>query len=280
MEKLSRTLRIACIQLKVGTNKTENVARALEKIREAKMKGAELVSLPECFNSPYGTKFFQQYAEAVPEGETSKFLSEISKELGIYLIAGSIPESKENKLYNTSTIWDPNGNLIGTYRKMHLFDIDIPGEITFKESDSLTAGNSFTTFDVKDFKIGVGICYDIRFEEFAKIYRKKGCNLLVYPGAFNMKTGPLHWELLARARANDNQCYTALISPARDVNADYVAWGHTMVVDPWAKVVETVDSEEGLIVTDLDLSLVDKVRANIPVYNQRRSEIYDTIDKK
>lgn len=175
----------------------------------------------------------------------------IAKELGVYLVAGSIPEIKNEKYFNTSTIWGPKGDLIATYRKMHLFDIDIPGEITFKESDALSAGNELTVFDVKDFKIGVGICYDIRFEELAKLYRKKGCNLLMYPGAFNMKTGPLHWELLARSRANDNQCYTALISPARDETASYVAWGHTMTVDPWGKVLQSSAACEDVFVTEL-----------------------------
>lgn len=175
----------------------------------------------------------------------------IAKELGVYLVAGSIPEIKNEKYFNTSTIWGPKGDLIATYRKMHLFDIDIPGEITFKESDALSAGNQLAVFDVKDFKIGVGICYDIRFEELAKLYRKKGCNLLMYPGAFNMKTGPLHWELLARSRANDNQCYTALISPARDEAASYVAWGHTMTVDPWGKVLQSSAACEDVFVTEL-----------------------------
>jgi omega-amidase len=181
-------------------------------------------------------------------------MSQISKELGIYLIAGSIPEKSDNKLFNTSTIWSPKGDLLAKYRKMHLFDIDIPGEITFKESDNLSAGNELTTFNVKDFKIGLGICYDIRFEELAKTYRKKGCNLLIYPGAFNMKTGPLHWELLGRSRANDNQCYMAMISPARDVNADYVAWGNSCIIDPWAQVIAKTQADEDLIIADLGIT--------------------------
>lgn len=134
---------------------------------------------------------------------------------------------------------------------MIFVDIDIPGEITFKESDALSAGNELTTINIKDFKIGVGICYDIRFEELAKLYRLKGCNVLVFPGAFNMKTGPLHWELLARSRANDNQCYTALISPARDTTAQYVAWGHSMVVDPWGKVLTSAGTDEEIIFTEI-----------------------------
>lgn len=105
----------------------------------------------------------------------------------IILIGGTIPERDGDKLYNTATVWGNDGQLLAKYRKMHLFDIDIPGEITFKESDSLTAGNDLAMIDVKDFKIGIGICYDIRFEELAKLYRKKGANCLIYPGAFNMK---------------------------------------------------------------------------------------------
>lgn len=143
---------------------------------------------------------------------------------------------------------------------MHLFDIDIPGEITFKESDSLSAGSQLAVIDVKDFKIGIGICYDIRFEELAKLYRKKGCNMLIYPGAFNMKTGPLHWELLARSRANDNQCYTALVSPARDVSAGYVAWGHSMVVDPWGKVMNSAGPDEEVFVTEIGKTPKSRLR--------------------
>lgn len=162
----------------------------------------------------------------------------------------------------------------------------------------MSAGNNLTTFDIKDFKIGVGICYDIRFEELAKLYRLKGCNILIYPGAFNMKTGPLHWELLARSRANDNQCYTALISPARTTTDQYVAWGHSMVVDPWGKVLTSASTEEEIIFTEIgkilnincadkqvylisfvDADVVDKVRTNIPIFSQRRSDIYNTEEK-
>lgn len=251
MEKLARRLTIGCIQLRVGSNKTENVARAVNKIREAKAKGAELISLPECFNSPYGTNYFPEYAEKIP-GETTNVLSQIAKELKIILIGGTIPErGEDNKLYNTATVWGKEGELLAKYRKIHLFDIDIPGGITFKESDSLTAGNDLAIIDVKDFKIGLGICYDIRFEELAKLYRKKGCNMLIYPGAFNMKTGPLHWDLLARSRANDNQLYTALISPARDPEASYIAWGYSCCVDPWGKILYQSQADEDVFVVEL-----------------------------
>jgi omega-amidase len=122
------------------------------------------------------------------------------------LIGGSIPERAENdKLFNTCTVWGPTGNLLGRHRKVHLFDIDIPGKITFQESKVLSSGNQLTTVVTEFGNIGIGICYDIRFPEMAQIYRQKGCDLLFYPGAFNMTTGPAHWQILQQGRALDNQ---------------------------------------------------------------------------
>jgi omega-amidase len=134
-------------------------------------------------------------------------LSTLSSSHKIHLVAGSIPEldTETKKLYNTSLIFSPTGSLLGKHRKVHLFDIDIPGKITFRESEVLSAGNELTLVDTPFGKIGVAICYDVRFPELAMIAARKGAFLLLYPGAFNMTTGPLHWELLARARAVDNQ---------------------------------------------------------------------------
>lgn len=280
MQAAARSLRIALVQFKGGINKTENVQRACDFIRRAvKDHSPKVVALPECFNSPYGTKYFEEYAEIIPTGETSCRLSEIAKELGVYIVGGTIPERADNKIYNTCTIWSPTGNLINTYRKVHLFDIDVKGGIRFKESDVLSAGDSLTVIEIDGIKIGLGICYDIRFEELARIYRNKGCEVLLYPGAFNMTTGPMHWELLARARANDNQLYVATISPARDVNAGYVAWGHSMIVDPWGKIVQSATEDEGIVAAELDLNLVSQVRQQIPVGMQRRHDLYETVEK-
>lgn len=136
---------------------------------------------------------------------------------------------------------------------MHLFDIDIPGEITFKESEVLTGGSKFTVIEIDGCKIGLGVCYDIRFGELAQLYRNNGCDMLIYPGAFNMKTGPLHWELLARARATDNQVFVATISPTRNKAAGYLAYGHSMIVDPWGKVLESAKEEDAIIVQDIGI---------------------------
>lgn len=194
--------------------------------------------LPECWNSPYSVSSFPIYAEEVPgvgqypDAEKSPsiyMLRQKAIEHGIWIIGGSIPEREGDLLYNTCIIVDNQGDIIGKHRKIHLFDIDVPGRIKFKESDALTAGQTPTLIQSPWGPIGIGICYDIRFPEYAILLRKMGARILVYPGAFNMVTGPAHWELLQRARAVDNQVFVATCSPARippQKPGDYVAWGH------------------------------------------------------
>jgi omega-amidase len=199
-----------------------------------------------------------------------------------YLIGGSIPEyvADTKKYYNTSLVFSPTGSLIATHRKTHLFDIDIPGKITFRESDVLSPGNKVTIFDIPEYgKIGLAICYDIRFPELAMIAARKGCFLLVYPGAFNTTTGPLHWSLQARARAMDNQVYVALCSPARDMDATYHAWGHSMVVDPNAAVMAETEEKEDIVYGELDEKKLDETRTNIPIYTQRRFDVYPDVSE-
>ncbi|XP_054829961.1 omega-amidase NIT2 [Eublepharis macularius] len=265
--------RIALIQLQVSAAKTENLNRASGLVRTAATQGAKLVILPECFNSPYGTQFFPEYAEKIP-GESTQKLSEIAKECNIYLIGGSIPEEDAGKLYNTCTVFGPDGAMLAKHRKIHLFDINVPGKIRFQESETLSPGSSFSVFDTPYCKIGLGICYDIRFAELAQIYTQKGCQLLVYPGAFNLTTGPAHWELLQRGRAVDNQVYVAGVSPARDEKASYVAWGHSTVVNPWGEIIAKAGAEETVIYADIDLKKLAEVRQQIPIFSQKRSDLY------
>ncbi|XP_013875688.1 omega-amidase NIT2 isoform X2 [Austrofundulus limnaeus] len=224
--------RLAVVQLQVGSVKADNLSRARRLVKEAAGQGSRVVLLPECFNSPYGTNYFSSYAEKIP-GESTQVLSEAAKESKVYLVGGSIPEEDSGKFYNTCAVFNPDGEMLLKHRKIHLFDIDVPGKIRFQESETLSPGSSLSMFDTPFCKVGVGICYDMRFAELAQLYSRKGCQLLVYPGAFNMTTGPAHWELLQRARAVDNQVFVATASPARDEAASYVAWGHSSVVNPW-----------------------------------------------
>ncbi|XP_053407708.1 omega-amidase NIT2-like [Mercenaria mercenaria] len=276
---MAGSFRLALVQLAVTASKSDNLARAARLIKEAASKGANIVALPECFNSPYGTSYFPEYAEPIP-GPSTETLVNAAKENNIYLVGGSIPEEDGGKIYNTCTVYNPNGDLIAKHRKVHLFDIDVPGKIRFQESETLSPGNNFSFFDTPLCRIGIGICYDIRFAEMAQIYAKNGCKLLIYPGAFNMTTGPAHWELLTRARALDNQLYVATVSPARDENASYVAWGHSSAVSPWGEVVATTGHEENIVYVDIDLGLIDQVRGQVPITVQRRNDLYEVSEKK
>ncbi|CAH2049577.1 unnamed protein product, partial [Iphiclides podalirius] len=276
---MKRGLKIALLQLAVGPDKSKNIERAVKEIHSVKEKGAQLVVLPECFNSPYGTKYFAEYAEEVPTGATCRALSKVAAEAGLCVVGGTVPERCGDRLYNTCTVWDSSGKLLAQYRKMHLFDIDIPNKITFKESEVLSAGDQLAIFECQGIKVGLGICYDLRFPEQARLMANEGCSLLVYPGAFNMATGPRHWELLGRARAADLQLWVALASPARDPAADYVAWGHSALLDPWGAVAHTLAHEPATLLADVDLATVEEVREQIPIRRQRRTDIYDTILK-
>ena len=159
-----------------------------------------------------------------------------------------------------------------------MFDIDIPGKIKFKESDVLSPGNKLSLVDIPPYgKIALAICYDIRFPELATVAARKGCFLLLYPGAFNLTTGPLHWGLQARARAMDNQVFVGLCSPARDMGASYNAWGHSMVVDPNAEVLVEAGEGEEIVYADLGVEKIEEVRKGIPIYRQRRFDVYPDI---
>jgi len=279
----------------VTSSKEKNLARAKELIARAASPGngakPGVIVLPECFNSPYGTQFFPEYCEVIgyKPGETYdaasspsgsvKMLSAAAKEAGVWLIGGSIPEKSEEdgKLYNTATIYSPKGELVGIHRKVHLFDIDIPGKITFKESETLTGGSSVTLIDTDYGRIGIGICYDIRFPELAMIAARKGAIAMIYPGAFNLTTGPLHWELLQRGRAVDNQIYVSMCSPARDMTAGYHAWGHSTVVDPMGAVIATTEHEEDIIYADIEPTKLEAARGGIPVTTQRRFDVYKDV---
>jgi omega-amidase len=287
---LKKPVNLALIQLACTADKAHNLSHARTKVLEAATKhNARIVVLPECFNSPYGTKYFPKYAETLlpsppSEEQSPSFhaLSKIAAEAKVYLVGGSIPEyePKTEKLYNTSLTFSPSGELLATHRKVHLFDIDIPGKITFHESEVLSPGDKITIIDLPEYgKIGVAICYDVRFPELAMIAARKGAFLLLYPGAFNTTTGPAHWELLARGRAVDNEIYVGLCSPARDMGADYHAWGHSMIVDPNAEVLQRLDEKEGIITAELNGDRIDEVRKGIPVYQQRRFDVYADVSK-
>lgn len=256
------------------TDKMENVGAVKDYLEKIKDEKPDFVILPEMFCCPYQTPNFPVYAEE--EGGTVwQQLSAYAKQYGIYLIGGSMPEKDaEGNVYNTSYVFDREGKQIGKHRKAHLFDIDVKGGQTFKESDTLTAGDSDTVFDTEFGKMGVMICFDIRFPELSRMMVNDGAKVIFVPAAFNMTTGPAHWELSFRTRALDNQIYMVGCAPARDVSAGYISWGHSIVTDPWGTVLDILDEKEGILLTELDMDYENQVREELPLLKSRREDMY------
>lgn len=271
---LNNSFMISLCQTPVANDKELNLKFAREYIEETVSTGSQLIALPEMFNCPYSKEYFGSYAEEFPQGQTIKMLSDLARKHSVYLVGGSIPEKEDNRLYNTSFVFGPEGQLLAKHRKIHLFDIDIPGQISFKESETLSSGETITIFETPFCRIGVAICYDIRFPELTRLMALKGIQLLVLPGAFNMITGPAHWDLTMRARALDNQIFVAAVSPARDVAGGYVAYGHSIVVDPWGNVLAEADETPTIVTTVIDLKQLKLVREQLPLLKHRRPQIY------
>ncbi len=276
---MKNEFKLAVCQMKVVDDKDKNIAKAMDMIREATSHNADLVVLPEMFNCPYDNQKFREYSEDRRNSKTLKSISHIARECAVYLVAGSIPESEGEKLYNTSFIINQQGDLIGSHRKLHLFDIDVPREINFKESETLTPGSEITVIETELCKLGVAICYDMRFPELLRLMALKGADLIVIPSAFNMITGPMHWECTIRSRAVDNQLYVAAASPARNLNASYIAYGHSMIVDPWGESIAITGSDEDIIYADIKHNRIKEIRDELPLLTDRRTDLYELIDK-
>ncbi len=266
-------MKIALIQMGGAATNDENLKNAVKKINEAASNGAQIIVLPEMFSCPYKASNFPIFAQK--DGEKNwTALSKAAKKNNVYLIAGSMPEREGEKIYNTSYVFDRNGKQIAKHRKMHLFDCDIPGGAFFHESETLTAGNEVTVFDTEYGKIGLMICFDIRFPELSRLMVEHGAKMIFVPAAFNMTSGPNWWEIMFRVRAADNQVYMAGCSPARDEKASYVAWGHSIVVDPFGKVLNQLDEKESILYQEIDLAEVENFRQQYKILKLRRLDIY------
>ncbi len=267
-------MRVALIQMPVTDDKALNIKTACDGIREAAATGIDFAVLPEMFCSPYQNSCFRAFGEEAG-GPAQTALSALAAELGIYIVGGSIPELCDGNVYNTSYVYDRKGNQIAKHRKVHLFDIDVVGGQRFFESDTLTRGDSITTFETEFGTMGLCICFDMRFEELGRCMCLRGAKAIFVPAAFNMTTGPAHWDLLFRQRAVDNQCFTIGCAPARDPDGAYVSWGNSIVVEPWGSVVVHADAEATTLYADLDMARVDAVRQQLPILSARRTDLYE-----
>lgn len=267
-------IKIAALQTKVHADKMENLRQLERLLSDDELRGVDFVTLGEMFNCPYQTSNFPVYAER-EGGECFKLCSQLAAKHHIYLSAGSMPEvDDEGRVYNTAYVFDRDGRQIAKHRKMHLFDINISGGQSFKESDTLTAGSHVAVFDTEFCRMGICVCYDFRFPELPRLMAQAGAEVILVPAAFNMTTGPAHWEIMFRQRAVENQVFAIGTAPARVAEGGYVSWGHSIAVGPWGNILYQMDEKAGMAIAELDMEEVARVRAELPLMARRRTDVY------
>ena len=239
-------------------------------IREAASNGASVVALPEMWFCPYAVKPMAIYAEE-ESGETCRFMSRAAKENGVWLIGGSIAEKDGDRYYNTCFVYGPDGGRIARHRKNHVFGINIPGEMVFSEGRLFTTGEGPTVFETPFGKIGVAICYDVRFRDPIEREALMGAELVVLPASFGFATGKAHWDLLLRSRAVENQIYFAGINGATDPDetVPYRAYGHSAIYDPWGERLAVAGHGEEILYAEIDEGRVREIRERLPVMRDK-----------
>ncbi len=263
----------AVVQLNCTSDEQANWESAQSLIERAASRGARLVATPE--NTNYLGPHEEKVRRAEPlDGPTVSRFADLARKHRIHLLLGSYNEESGDaaRCYNTSVFFGPDGDILGTYRKMHLFDVDVPGGVRFAESDTCLPGEAVTVVDTPLGRVGLSICYDLRFPELYRRMVDQGAQILTVPAAFTLATGKDHWEPLMRARAIENQCY--VLAPAQHGDHDdaglKASWGHAMIVDPWGLPVATASDGPGIAFAEIDLERVEKVRKAIPVARHRR----------
>lgn len=262
---------VAAIQMNSGPEKSRNLDAAERLIRKAAGLGAKLIGLPENFGWMGPEAERAANVESL-DGPMLRRMAALARELGVTLLAGSIPETGApgGRIYNTSVLFGPDGQRLAVYRKIHLFDVDVGDGATYRESDAVAPGSEVVAADTTLGRLGLSICYDLRFPELYRRLSAQGATLLAVPAAFTLMTGKDHWEVLLRARAIENQAY--VLAPAQHGRhtEKRVTYGHAMVVDPWGLVIARASEGEGLAIAEVDPVLLQRIRANLPCLTHRR----------
>ncbi len=268
-------MRAAAVQMCSTPDKERNLALAAELIAGAVDAGAALVALPELFNLWGSGKELREGAEAL-DGPSLTWARETAQQLGIVMLAGSIVERSARDgehFHNTSCLIGAAGEIVATYRKIHLFDVDVPGAV-HRESATITAGNEVVVADAGGRRIGMATCYDLRFPELFRAHLDRGADTVVLPSAFTAATGKDHWEPLLRARAIENQVY--VIAPnQRGSSTEKLHWhGRSMIVDPWGVVLATAPDRDCWITAELDGDRQQQIRSTLPSGTHRHPELF------
>jgi predicted amidohydrolase len=261
----------AVAQLASGADRAANLRRAAELVRAAAARGARLVALPEVF-AWRGTDVDDPTAAEPIPGPTSDSMGELARELGIFLCMGSILETiaGDRRRYNTSCLLDPTGAIVARYRKLHLFDVDIPGRVSVRESDGRRGGDAPVVARTALATFGCSICYDLRFPELYRRLVREGAQVLLVPSAFTFPTGAAHWDVLCRARAIENQCYLLAPNQTGTSPHGHADYGNSLIVDPWGTVLARAGDGEGVVTAELDGAYLARVRRELPALEHVR----------
>ena len=273
---MTREVRVAAVQLASGPQPEENVERAMDLVRRAANEGARYVQLPEYFNYRGPTSRYHSVAESIP-GATTARMGEVARELGITLHIGSLFELAPGieKSFNTSVVIAPSGEVVATYRKVHLFDVNVPGGIEHHESKNIASGDRLVVTEVEGFALGMSVCFDVRFPELYRSLCLNGATVLAVPSSFAIATGRVHWATLLRARAIENEAYVIAAAQAGTTSEGVSSYGHSMIIDPWGEVLteSTIDGEDVLL-AGIDLDEAARRRSQIAVFDLRRPDVY------
>ncbi|MCY4486030.1 MAG: carbon-nitrogen hydrolase family protein [Deltaproteobacteria bacterium] len=266
----------AAIQMLATSDKEANLREAEGWIRRAHAEGARLVVLPEVFNWRGRGRDTAANAEPVP-GPTTERMGELAAECGLHLLAGSMLEAAgaDGRAYNTSVLISPDAKIIARYRKIHLFDVDIEGEAPIRESEFRRPGEDVVVADTPMCPMGLSVCYDLRFPELYRRLTAAGARVVFVPSVFTVPTGRAHWEPLLRARAIENQVYIIAPDQTGSHPASMDAYGHSVIVDPWGKIIAQAGTEPGLVLAEIDLDYLEDVRRRLPALDHRRGFLTD-----
>jgi deaminated glutathione amidase len=268
-------LRVACVQLNAAQSKADNIERAERLVGEAAATGADLVLMPEKWTGIGPPDLIRSVAESLDDGEATGAMRSWSARHGITLIGGSIVERREGheKLSNTSIVIDPVGEIVAVYRKIHMFDVEVGGHV-YRESETEDPGDRPMTTEVDGWKVGLSICYDLRYPELYRLLAVEGCEALTVPAAFTLFTGKDHWEVLLRARAIENQCYVIAANQWGSFADGKAAYGRSSIVDPWGIVLAQAPDEDCVISAELDRARLEDIRRRLPSLANRQPAAY------
>lgn len=271
-------MRAAVVQVHIEEHLEDNLAKAISLTREAAAEGADLIVLPEAVDY-YGDKEGVAAIKTDIPGTTSARFAETARDLGVWLLAGSIHENipGDDRTYNTSILFDRSGHEVARYRKIHLFDVVIPGRVDAKESAKIAPGDDIVTADIEGHTAGLTICYDLRFPELYRELAIRGAELIFLPAAFTLFTGKDHWEPLIRARAIENQCFMLASGQQGIDKHGRATYGRSMIVDPWGSVLAMAPDGEGFAMATLDFDRLIQTRAQLPSLANRRPEVFQPL---